>query len=236
MQFCVQIFKRLNSAIFKMESVNLDELLDIYHLAIMMQTYQQLEQHTSYRYELMDAACELSVELSPQQLEYIGNSLCDRFVMGTGMKRLEKVFNLHKGIVILIKNGEVNCKIAMATLLAILSKISGLNVPDQETDIVSRIKSVFRSNHLMLIHLQITKAFEMVKLVNWMQLVVSDRLTDMFVLIRSFSLIINTKENRSAHDYWHQKLGREIHLYFMAVLRTVRSSRHYNFFEMMVSN
>lgn len=210
-----EIFKRLSSAIFKMESVQLDELLDLFHLALMLQNYQRLEPHMIYRFELMDAVCELSVELLPQHSEFIGNSLCDRFVMDTNMNRLDKVIDMQKGIVMMIQNGKDNCHIAMTTLLAMLSKVSGVNVPNQETDVIS-------------------KAFEMVKLVDWMQLVVSKRVSDMFVLVRSFSVIINTKENRSAHVDWDRKLGREIYHFFMKVLRTVRSSINYNFFEMMI--
>jgi len=158
---------------------------------------------------------ELSVELLPQHSEYIGNSLCDRFLMDTDKTRLDKVIDMHKGIVMMIQNGKANCHIAMTMLLVTLSKVSGVNVPNEETDVN-------------------TKAFQMVKLVDWMQLVVSNRVSDMFVLVRSFSLVINTKVNRSAHIDWNRKMGSEIYHYFMRVLRTVRSARNYNFFEMMV--
>lgn len=137
----MQIFKRLNSTIYELESVQLDQLLDLYHLAIMMQTYQQLETHMDYRHGLLDAVCELSDELQPNDIEYIGISLCDRFVIDTGMKRMEKVVDMHSSIVLLIKNSDVNYKIAMAALLATIAKVSGLNLPEKETDVVSYMKS-----------------------------------------------------------------------------------------------
>ncbi|XP_034474724.1 uncharacterized protein LOC117781945 [Drosophila innubila] len=209
------LFQRLISAIYELETVQLDQLLDLYHLAIIMQNYQQLETHMGYRHELLDAVGELSVELQPNHIEYIGISLCDRLVIGTGMKRMEKVVDMHSSIVLLIKNSDVNCKIAMTTLLATISKIAGVNIPEQDTDVIK-------------------KAFEMAKLVDWAQLVESGREADMFAIVRSFSLIINTKENRSSHLNWHQEMGSDIHKFFMTVLRTVRFSRNYNFFAMMI--
>ncbi|XP_034480738.1 uncharacterized protein LOC117786531 [Drosophila innubila] len=210
-----EIFQRLNSAIYKLEEVQLDQLLDLYHLAIMMQTYEHLDTHMNYRHELLDAVGELSVELKPIDIEYIGSSLCDRFVIGSGMTRMQKVVDMHNSIVIMIGNSDVNYQIAMTTLLATFAKVSGVNFPKNETDIIK-------------------KAFEMAKLVEWMQLVESGREADMFVLVRCFSLIINTKQNRDAHLNWHQELGSEIHTYFMKILRTVRFSTNYNFFAMMI--
>lgn len=75
----------------------------------------------------------------------------------------------------------------------------------------------------------------MVKRVDWMQLIVARRESDMFVLVRCFALIINTHHNRMAHVNWNKGLGSEIHKYFMQVLRTVRFSSNYNAFAMMVS-
>ncbi|KAM8719678.1 hypothetical protein ACLKA7_005842 [Drosophila subpalustris] len=211
-----EIFQRLISAIYELEAVQLDQLLDLYHLAIMMQTYQQWETcHMNYRHELLDAVAELSVELQPKDIEYLGISLCDRFVIGTGMKRKDKVIDMHSSIVLLINNSDVNCQIAMTTLLATFAKVSGLNLPEKETDVIK-------------------KSFEMAKLVDWMQLGESGHEADLFVLVRSFSLIMNTQQNRVKHSNWNQELGSEIHTFFMKVLRTVRFSRNYNFFAMMI--
>ncbi|KAH8270687.1 hypothetical protein KR044_006182 [Drosophila immigrans] len=205
------------ASVYALKAVQLDELLDLYHLCIMMQHYEQLDTHCmGYRCQLLEAVCELAVELQPKDADIIGISLCDRFVLGTGKARMERVIDMHSSIVLLIKNGdEINRRIAMTMLLATFSKVSGQPNPDLQTDVLKQ-------------------AFEMAQRVNWTKLVSSGCEPDLYLLVRSFSLILNTQENRCLHSDWDKQLGSEIHKYFMTVLRTVRFSRNYNFFAMMV--
>ncbi|XP_064547291.1 uncharacterized protein LOC135434604 [Drosophila montana] len=211
-----QLIQQLNSAINKLTDVQPDQLLDLYHLAILMQSYQPLDTHCQgQRCELLQTVGQLSVELPAVYVEYFGISLCDRFVFGTGRERMQRVIDMHRALVLLINDRDVNRGIAMTILLATFAKISGMDMPKPQTDIISQ-------------------AFDMVKHVDWMQLIVARREADMFVLVRCFALIINTHHNRLAHANWNKGLGSEIHKYFMQVLRTVRFSSNYNAFAMMV--
>ncbi|XP_032296346.1 uncharacterized protein [Drosophila virilis] len=211
-----QLLQQLNDAIDKLAGVQLDQLIDLYHLAILMQSYQPLNTHCQgQRCELLQTVGQLSVELPAEYIEYIGISLCDRFVFGTGRERMQRVIDMHRALVLLINDRDVNRGIAMTILLATFAKISGMDMPKPQTDIISQ-------------------AFDVVKRVDWMQLIVARREADMFVLVRCFALIINTHHNRLAHANWNRGLGSEIHKYFMQVLRTVRFSSNYNAFAMMV--
>ncbi|KAH8387741.1 hypothetical protein KR093_009227 [Drosophila rubida] len=216
-QSASQLFRGFIASIYAMEQLQLDELLDLFHLCIMMQHYEQMDTHCmGYRCQLLEAVCELASELQPEDADSIGISLCDRLVMGTGKKRMERVIEIHSSIVQFINNGEdASRRIAMSMLLATFSKVSGLPIPELKTDVV-------------------TQAFEMAQQVDWTKLVTSECVEDMFVLVRSFGLILNTQENRRVHSDWNNQLGSKIHNYFMTVLRPVRCSRNYNFFAMMV--
>lgn len=75
----------------------------------------------------------------------------------------------------------------------------------------------------------------MAKLVDWKHLITTGREADVFVLVRSFGLIINTRSNRLPHPNWDQEMGSDIHRYFMTMLATVRCCPDYGFFHMMVS-
>ncbi|XP_034102807.1 uncharacterized protein LOC117567112 [Drosophila albomicans] len=212
-----QMLRGLIDGVSSLEALQLDELLDLYHLGIMMQHYELLNTHCmGYRCELLEIVCDLASELEPQDADMIGMSLCDRFVMGTGRTRMECVIDMHSSIVQLIKMGdEINRRIAMTILLATFSKVSGQPIPEKENDVIMQ-------------------AFEMAQKVNWTHLSTSGCEADVFVLVRSFGLILNTQENRRPHCDWDRQMGSEIHKYFMTVLRTVRFSKNYNFFAMMV--
>lgn len=75
----------------------------------------------------------------------------------------------------------------------------------------------------------------MAKTVNWQQLAESGRHADMFMLIRTFSLIINCRQTRDECPDWKVNLGAEIHKYFLQVRKSFDHSTIYGAFEMMVS-
>ncbi|KAH8389322.1 hypothetical protein KR215_001040, partial [Drosophila sulfurigaster] len=212
-----QLLLSLISSLYALETVQQDELIDLYNLGIMMQHYEQLDTHCmGYRCQLLEAVCELAFELRPQDAVIIGNSLCDRLVWGTGKARMERVIDMHSSLVLLIKNGdEINHCIAMTILLTTFSKVSGIQIRAFEIDVIMQ-------------------AFEMAKRVDWEQLARSGCEADLFVLVRSFGLLLNTQQNRRPHSDWDTQLDSEIHKYFMTVLRSLRLSKNYNFFAMMV--
>lgn len=82
---------------------------------------------------------------------------------------------------------------------------------------------------------QAHKAFELAKMVNWQELADSGRHADMFMLIRTFSLIINCRSSRKECPDWKNNLSAEIHKYFLQVRKAFDNSPVYGAFEMMVS-
>lgn len=223
-----------------MEEVQLEELLDLYHLAIEMQSYEQLDTHCQgKRCQLLQAVSALAVQLRPEYIEYVGISLCDRLIIGVGKERMQRVIDMHGALVLLIADSDINRQIAMTILLATFAKISGLELPRLHGDIVIPPSiylyiNIYNYSNANYYRFQITLAFDLVKRVDWMRLIVDGCEADMFALLRSFALIINTYENRVAHPHWHAGIGSEIHKFFMQVLRTVRFSSKYNNLIMMV--
>lgn len=100
------------------------------------------------------------------------------------------------------------------------------NMYAPKTDSISTLKS-------KPIFMQALKAFEMAKTVNWRQLANSGRQADLFMLIRTFSMIINCRRIREECPDWKDNLGAEIHKYFLQV--RMDHSAAYGDFEMMVS-
>lgn len=122
--------------------MQLNELLDLYHMAIMMFNFRQEAHCIGQRYELLQAVAELGAQLEPIQISYIGMNLCKRFVVdvnGNGVERMRRIIDLHSPLLALAGNGENNCKIAMTTLLATFSTVSEVRLPQGETDIVSEV-------------------------------------------------------------------------------------------------
>ncbi|EDW04380.1 GH10064, partial [Drosophila grimshawi] len=147
-----QLFQRFIDATFEIEELTLAELIDHYHLGILMQSYKPLDTDCmGYRSELLDAVCKLSIDLPPDCIEYIGTVLCDRFVIGTGMERVERVVQMQRALTMLIIKNDFSRQIAMSILLAIFAKVSGMPRNNTNIDIISEV-------------------FEMVKLIDWMQL------------------------------------------------------------------
>lgn len=235
MQF-FQHLRKLVTLIDALDVVKLEQLLDLYHLAIEMQNYEQFATHChGKRCELLHAVSSLAVQLQPEYIEYIGICLCDRLIIGAAKDRMQRIINIHGALVQLIADSDISRRIAMTILLATFAKISKLKLPTQNEDIVIYVyihssKLVCHSN---CYRFQIALAFDMVKRVDWMRLIVNGCEPDMFALLRSFALIINAHENRLAHPL--KDTGTKIHSFFMQVLRDMHFSRKYNNLIMMVS-
>lgn len=132
-----QHLRQLVRLIDALDVVKLEELLDLYHLAIDMQKYEQLDTHCQgKRCELLHAVSSLAVQLQAEYIEYIAICLCDRLIIGAGKERMQRVIDMHGALVQLIADSEVSRRIAMTILLATLAKISRLELPTQNGDIV----------------------------------------------------------------------------------------------------
>ncbi|XP_017870354.1 PREDICTED: uncharacterized protein LOC108618746 [Drosophila arizonae] len=211
---CAQHLRQLVRLIDALDVVKLEELLDLYHLAIDMQKYEQLNTHCQgKRCELLHAVSSLAVQLQPEYIEYIAICLCDRLIIGAGKERMQRVIDMHGALVQLIADSDVSRRIAMTILLATFAKISRLELPTQNGDIIAL-------------------AFDLVKRVDWMRLIVDGCQPDMFALLRSFALIINTHANRLAHPL--KDIAIEIHTFFMQLLRNMHFSSKYNSLIMMM--
>lgn len=120
--------------------MQLDELLDLYHVGIIMFNFRQEAHRIDHRYQLLQAVAEMGTQLEPIQISYIGMNLCKRFVVDgndNGVERMRRIIDLHSALLALAGHGESNCKIAMTTLLATFSTVSEVRLPQGETDIVS---------------------------------------------------------------------------------------------------
>ncbi|XP_032594969.1 uncharacterized protein LOC6566001 isoform X2 [Drosophila grimshawi] len=213
-----QLFQRFIDATSGIDELTLVELIDHYHLGILMQSYKPMETDCmGYRSELLDAVSKLCIDLPPDGVEFIGTVLCDRFVIGKSMERLDKVVQMQQTLSMLIIKDDFSCQIAMSILMATFVKVSGVPRKHTNTDII-------------------TEVFEMVKLVDWMQMSNAGSVADLFVLVRSFSLIINTHHNQKAHADWNKGTSSKIQEYFLRVLRTVRCVPNYGLPEMMVQS
>lgn len=132
-----QLLQRCIDIVYQLDSVQLDELLDLYHVSIMMFAFRQEAHCIGQRFELLQAVAELAASLQPEQISYIGMNLCERFVMGAGVERMRRIIDLHCALLALARSDEINCKIAMITLLGTFSKVAEVPLPRGETDIVS---------------------------------------------------------------------------------------------------
>ncbi|TDG39543.1 hypothetical protein AWZ03_014036 [Drosophila navojoa] len=213
---CAQHLRQLVRLIDALDVVQLEELLDLYHLAIAMQNYEQLYTTHSQgqRCELLHAVSSLAAQLQPEYIEYMAICLCDRLVIGAGKERMQRVLDMHGALVQLIADSDVSRRIALTILLATIAKISRLELSTRNTRDILAL------------------AFDMVKRVDWMRLVVDGCQPDIFALLRSFALIINTHQNGFAHSL--QDVGTEIRNFFMQLLRILHiSSKHNNLIMMM---
>ncbi|KAH8264074.1 hypothetical protein KR038_002220, partial [Drosophila bunnanda] len=191
------------------------EVLDLFTLSIMMMTYQKdNSQLMKERLNLVDIVSHLPVHLDTKGVQYIVIGLHKNLVGETlGKERLERVLDIHAAIPALMKSSKLGNDIAVALLLTIMGEYAKVQVD-------------LGSNNA-------EKAFALAKQVNWQQLADSDRHADMFMLIRTFSLIINCRSSRDECTDW-KNLSAEIHKYFLLVQKTFDNSMVYGAFEMMI--
>ncbi|XP_017035840.1 uncharacterized protein [Drosophila kikkawai] len=194
---------------------NLKELLDLFTLSIMMMTYQKDDsQLMKERLNFVETVSQLPFTLDTEGVQYIAIGLHKSLVdEALGKERLERVLDIHDAIPALVKSSKLGNDIAVALLLTIMGHYAKVPVE-------------LGSNNAQ-------KAFALAKLVNWQELADSDRHADMFMLIRTFSLIINCRSSREECSEW-KDLSAEIHKYFLQVRKAFDNSMVYGAFEMMV--
>ncbi|XP_017851081.2 uncharacterized protein LOC108605789 [Drosophila busckii] len=218
-QQATQLFQTLSNAISELESVTLEELLDLYCLAILMQNYEREErQGMSYRLGLLHAVAEHGLSLEPQQIELLAQLICKRLVTDSDKIRMHKVIDMQHALMALIARDAANRQLAIAIALATFAKVSGTTLPPRTSG----------SPHALV------KALELAQLVNWQQLAADKRQADIYALVHSFALIANSSEHRRLAEDWSQRLDNSIHDLFMKVLRTTKSFGLYNSFTMML--
>ncbi|KAH8288518.1 hypothetical protein KR054_004391 [Drosophila jambulina] len=197
-------------------SVTLKGLLDLFTLSIMMMTYQNdNSQLMKERFNLVDIVSHLPDTLDTEGVQYIVIGLHKNLVNEElGKERLERVLDLHAAIPALVMSSKLGNDIAVALLLTIMGEYA-------------KVRVELGSDNAQ-------KAFELAKQVNWQELANSDRHADMFMLIRTFSLIINCRSSREECPDW-KSLSADIHKYFLQVRKAFDNSMVYGAFEMMVS-
>ncbi|KAH8313732.1 hypothetical protein KR067_010945 [Drosophila pandora] len=211
-----ELLHRFVKILSKKCTFKLVQALDLFTLSIMMMNYQRDNLLLmKERLILVDTVCYKAESLDSEEIHFIALGLFEKFVDGLGAERLEKVLDLHTAIPALVKSSRVGNDIAVALLLIIMEKYT-------ETPVKKELAGNAR------------KAFEMAKTVNWQQLAESGRHADMFMLIRTFSLIINCRQTRDECPDWKVNLGAEIHKYFLQVRKSFDHSSIYGAFEMMI--
>ncbi|XP_017058638.1 uncharacterized protein LOC108099561 [Drosophila ficusphila] len=196
--------------------LSLENLLDLFTLSIMMMTYQKdILLLTEERFILLDVVSHLAYSLDSEEIQFMALGLYDNLVVGVGMERLERVLDVQAAIPALVQSCTLGNNIAVAFLLTIMGKYTGQPVQMDNKEIAR-------------------KAFEMAKLINWQELADSDRHADMFMLIRTFSLIINCRRIREECSDWKDNLCAEIHKFFLQVRKAFEKTAAYGVFEMMI--
>ncbi|XP_033252126.1 uncharacterized protein LOC117191330 [Drosophila miranda] len=200
---CYQLLSYLQATLsrYVWADFDLEEMLDLYILAIMMMTYEQDNFIViNKRFTLLDTVSNLVYILYPDQIEFIANGLYKNFVQGVGAKRLENFLNMQAAFPRLMLSSGSGSDIALALLLTILSRY---------TKVPARLQMTGNARN----------AFEMAKLVSWQQLANSDQYHDMFILMRSFFLVINMWINR--HEFLESDLGEKMRTYFLTVCKVL---------------
>ncbi|XP_017082770.1 uncharacterized protein LOC108115710 [Drosophila eugracilis] len=194
----------------------LEQLLDLFTLSIMMMTYQRDNLLLmKERFMLIDVVSHLADSLDSEEIHYIASGLYENLVTGIGLERLERVLDMHAAIPALVESSSLGNDISVALLLTIMGQYTGKSIPLDNKETAR-------------------KAFELAKLINWHQLANSGRQADMFMLVRTFSLIINCRSIREECPDWKDNLGAEIHKYFLQVRKAFQSTAAYGPFEMMI--
>ncbi|XP_052842842.1 uncharacterized protein LOC128256487 [Drosophila gunungcola] len=196
--------------------LNLEKLLDLFTLSIMMMTYQRDNLLLmNERFMLVDVVCHLADSLDSEEINYMATGLFENLVTGVGLERLEKVLDMQAAIPALVESSRLGNEVAVALLLTVMAQYTGVPVQLDSRETARQ-------------------AFQMAKLINWQQLADTDRHADMYMLIRTFSLIINCRSTREECPDWKDNLGAEIHKYFLQVRKAFDKSAAYGAFEMMI--
>ncbi|KAH8306347.1 hypothetical protein KR018_008486, partial [Drosophila ironensis] len=212
-----QLQDRFVQALSERSKFKLVQLLELFTLAIKMVNYQRENPMiTEERFILLNEVCQLTEQLRPDELYYIAHGLYEKFVDGLGEERLEKILELHAAIPAMMASCRLGRDLAVVLLLIILGKYTETPVP------------VGTSENAL-------KAFKMVQAVNWQRLADTQRHADMFMLLRTFSLIINCRQIREECPNWAANLGTDIHNYFLSVQKLFGHSTISSTIEMMVS-
>lgn len=209
-----QLLNRMMATLAGKLELNLQQLLDLFTLSIMMMTYQRDNVLLmKERYMMVDVVCHLAESLDSEEMFYMASGLYENLITGVGMERLERVLDLQAAIPAMVESCHLGNDVAMALLLTIMGRYTGEPVELDQKEYA-------------------LKAFEMAKTVNWRQLANSGRQADLFMLIRTFSMIINCRRIREECLDWKDNLGAEIHKYFLQV--RMDHSAAYGDFEMMI--
>ncbi|EDX13950.1 uncharacterized protein LOC6729126 [Drosophila simulans] len=209
-----QLLDRMMATLDGQLELNLQQLLDLFTLSIMMMTFQRDNVLLmKERYMMVDVVCHLTESLDSEEMFYMASGLYENLITGVGMERLERVLDMQAAIPAMVKSCPLGKDVAMSLLLTIMGRYTGEPVELDQKEYA-------------------LKAFKMAKTVNWRQLADSGRQADLFMLIRTFSMIINCKSIREECPDWKDNLGAEIHKYFLQV-RMDRSAA-YGDFEMMI--
>ncbi|XP_001357854.4 uncharacterized protein [Drosophila pseudoobscura] len=200
---CNQLLSYLQATLsrYVWADFDLEEMLDLYILAIMMVTYEQDNcMVIDKRFRLLDTVSNLGSILYPDQIEFIANGLYQKFVQGAGAKRLENFLNMKAAFPRLMLSSGSGSDVALALFLTILSR---------HTNVPARLQMTGNARN----------AFEMAKLVNWQQLANSDQYHDMFILMRSIFFVINMLINR--YEFLESDLGAVMSTYFLTVCKVL---------------
>ncbi|BFF92417.1 uncharacterized protein DMAD_10483 [Drosophila madeirensis] len=193
---------------------DLEELLDLYILAIMMMTYDEENFIVvRERFMLVDTVSNLGDGLQLPQIDFIANGLYEKFVHGEGAKRLQNVLNMQMAIPHLVLSSGHGSGVAMALLLTIFARYTKLPVKLQKTG-------------------NAQNAFEMAKFVRWQELADAGKYQEMFMMMRTICLLLNMPNIRK--EFHDNEMGSEMHKYFLGVLRGLGRSDNQTFFAMMV--
>ncbi|XP_017841626.1 uncharacterized protein LOC108599333 [Drosophila busckii] len=207
-----QLLQSLSVAINELETVQLAQLLDLYNLAILMQSCERQQTHCmSQRLGLLQAVAQHAQDLQPLQLQWLAEELCSRLLLHNDVGRAMNMLNALKS---LIQLDAANRQLATTIAFSMFARISGQAAALQPA----------------------AQAFALVQLLNWQQLLRNKRHADIFVLLHCFALITNLSAHRQLHADWTCGLGSDIHKFFMQLLRAMRSETlsNYNAFAMML--
>ncbi|EDW80918.1 uncharacterized protein Dwil_GK11784 [Drosophila willistoni] len=199
------LFTRFIQALSCDLTLSVDQLCDLYILSIIMMTYQEEDQLIMLeRLKLVEVIGNLTDHLDLEDIIFIAFSIYEKFVIS--IDRIEKVIALLASMPAIIRASALAADIAVSLLLIILAKYTktprGLEMGQK----------------------QLENGFNMIQLIDWQHLDVSGRHAEMFMVIKSFGLIINCRRMREACP---DRVGNEIREYFLKISKSIDHSSTY---------